>query len=98
MARDCAARGEYRLAMRAVFLANISFLGRRDLVTIAPFKSNRDYSNELRRRARNQAVQDAFTGSVRVFERGWYGTHPVDEEQVSEFERGFQRMKAYVEA
>lgn len=98
LGRECLARGDYRLALRAFYLANLSWLGRRDLLTIAPFKSNRDYSRELRRRAPGEVLQQAFSENVRAFERGWYGAHIVDAAQVDEFERTFSRMKTYVEA
>ena len=98
LGRECLARGDYRLALRAFYLANLSWLGRRELLTIAPFKSNRDYWRELRRRARSEALQQAFSSNMTAFERGWYGVHPVDAEQVSEFERNFAAMRSHVEA
>jgi hypothetical protein len=98
LAGDCAARGEYRFALRALFLANLSYLGRRELVTLAPFKSNRDYYRELRRRARNEAVPAQFSQNVLAFERGWYGSHAVDAEQVGEFETVFARIREFADA
>jgi hypothetical protein len=98
LGRECLARGDYRRSLRAFYLANLSWLGRRNLLTIAPFKSNRDYRRELRRRAPSESLQEAFSDNVRAFERTWYGIHAADAEQVNEFERTFQRMKGYVEA
>src|SRR6516165_5628952 len=51
MARDLLDRGEFRLAMRAFYLASLADLAHRNLVSIARFKSNREYENELRRRS-----------------------------------------------
>jgi hypothetical protein len=98
LGRECVARGDYRLALRAFYLANLSWLGRRGLLTIAPFKSNRDYRRELRRRAPSEPLQEAFSNNVIAFERTWYGIHAAGAEQVNEFEQTFQRMKRYVEA
>lgn len=98
LARECLAAGDYRRALRAFYLANLSWLGRRDLLTIAPFKSNRDYRRELRRRAPSEPLQQAFSDNILAFERTWYGIHAADAEQVNEFEQTFQRMKSYVEA
>jgi Domain of unknown function (DUF4129) len=98
MASEFLAAGDYRRALRAFYLANLSWLGRRDLLTIAPFKSNRDYRRELRRRAPSEPLQEAFSDNISAFERTWYGVHAADAEQVNEFERTFQRMKGYVEA
>jgi hypothetical protein len=98
LGRDCLARGEHRLALRAFYLANLSWLGRRGLLTIAPFKSNRDYWRELRRHTSAADLLDAFSANMRMFERGWYGMHAVDAEQVGEFERTFSRIKHHAEA
>ncbi|HTA43130.1 MAG TPA: DUF4129 domain-containing protein [Bryobacteraceae bacterium] len=98
LGRNCLARGDHRLALRAFYLANLSWLGRRGLLTIAPFKSNRDYWRELRRHTTAEELQDAFSENMRMFERGWYGMHAVDAEQIGEFERTFSRMKNHVEA
>jgi Domain of unknown function (DUF4129) len=97
LGQECLARGEYRLALRAFYLANLSWLGRRGLLTIAPSRSNRDYWRELRRRSPNELVNNAFSENMRAFERVWYGTHAVDAGQVAEFERTFLRMKGYAE-
>ncbi len=98
LGREFLAGGDYRRALRAFYLANLSWLGRRDLLTIAPFKSNRDYRRELRRRAPSEPLQAAFSDNILAFERTWYGVHAADAEQVNEFEQTFQRMKGYVEA
>lgn len=97
LGREFLANGDYRRALRAFYLANLSWLGRRDLLTIAPFKSNRDYRRELRRRAPSEPLQQAFSDNVLAFERTWYGIHAADAEQVNQFEQTFQRMKGYVE-
>ncbi len=97
LGRECLARDDCRLALRAFYLGSLSWLGRRDLLTIAPFKSNRDYGRELRRRAHNEALEAAFSDNVDAFERGWYGLHPVDAGQVGEFIETLSRMKGYAE-
>ena len=98
LGHDCLARGEYRLALRAFYLASLSMLGRRGLLTIAPYRSNRDYWRELRRRSPSELVHNAFSENMRSFERAWYGMHAVDATQVAEFEQTFLRMKGYAEA
>ena len=44
-----------------------------------------------------EALEQAFSVNVAMFERGWYGLHPVDAGQVGEFVETFMRMKAYAE-
>lgn len=87
MARDLAARGELRLALRALYLASLAGLARREFVTIARHKSNRDYSREVERRARAlPEVQGAFGEIVRSFDAAWYGTHAVTPELLQRVE------------
>jgi len=76
LARDLAGRGEFRQAIRAIYLAELAHLAQRELVRLAEAKSNRDYLRELDRRARGlPGVRDAFAETVSDFDRVWYGRH-----------------------
>jgi len=76
LARQMMESGEARLAVRAIFLASIVILGKRDLVTPTRFKSNRDYLVELRQRHRgSQTPITTFQSMVAMFEKVWYGRH-----------------------
>lgn len=95
LARELAGRGELRLAVRAMYLASLAHLGRRELVVIARFKSNRDYELELRRRARAwPELQGAFAENVGSFDRAWYGMHEVNADALQRFESNIQRIRA----
>ncbi len=79
LARELAAKGEYRLALRAWFLATLAGLAARGALSIARHKSNHDYARELQRRNRDRVEWPAaFAESVRTFERCWYGRHAAD--------------------
>jgi hypothetical protein len=94
LARELMSRGELRLAMRALYLASLAHLARRELVNLAKFKSNRDYERELRRRGRAlPAVLEAFAENVTAFDRAWYGLHEVSREALEQFEVNFERIK-----
>lgn len=94
MARDLMARGEFRLAIRALYLAALAHLGLRELISIARHKSNRDYQRELRRRAAGQGeLLDAFGESVSAFESVWYGEHAAGEESVRQYAANIERIK-----
>jgi hypothetical protein len=68
------ARGEPRLALRAIFLGALARLQREGLVTLQPFKTNLDYDRELTRRARaHPEVRPAYRTLLNAFERCWYG-------------------------
>ena len=87
------ARGERRLALRALYLSGLSSLAARGLLAIARHKSNRDYVQELRRRGRIEpALQEAFGRNVARFERVWYGAHAADDALLSEFQTDRQRV------
>ena len=95
LGREFQERGELRLALRAFYLASLSHLAARGLVTIARFKSNRDYERELRRRG--HAFPDLlplFGENVGVFDRVWYGLHKVSIEVVERFVANVERIKA----
>jgi len=86
LARDLAGRGEYRLALRAFYMASLAFLARSELITIAKFKSNREYQKELNRRAHSyRNLPDRFSDTLDVFERSWYGNHAVNQQLLNEF-------------
>src|SRR5262249_3600443 len=59
LARELYEKGEFRLAMRAFYLASLAHLADRNLIRLARFKSNRDYESDLRRRA--HAVPDLLS-------------------------------------
>jgi hypothetical protein len=97
-ARECIARNELRLAVRAMYLASLAYLGGRSLIAIDRGKSNRDYSRELRRRARSKPeIMPIFSDTIDVFERSWYGMHDVDSELVARVEANLATMRACVE-
>jgi hypothetical protein len=78
-----------------MYHASLAHLGRRELVVIARFKSNRDYELELRRRARAWPdLQGAFAENVRSFDRAWYGLHEVNAEALQQFEANVRCIRA----
>jgi len=94
-ARELMERGELRLALRAAYLACLAHLGQRQLLTIARYKSNRDYDRELHRRARSRdELLTAFDDNLSVFERAWYGSHDVDYEMLARFTQNLEKIRA----
>ena len=93
LAAELAARGELRLALRAMFLASLSDLGERGILALALHKSNREYRRELERRAHDRAeLVAAFTENVRTLEGVWYGNHAVTETLYAHFESNQGRI------
>ena len=94
LAERCLRERDLRLALRALYLANLAWLGRRDFISIHPGKTNREYELELRRRARAWGDARAlFAGNVVAFERAWYGLHEVADGDIQEFRRRMDEMK-----
>jgi len=99
MAESSLRQGNWRLAMRAFYLASLSWLGRREFITIHPGKTNREYETELRRRTRAAPrMRELFAGNVAAYERCWYGMHDPLPEDVMEFRRRSDDMKTAIEA
>ncbi|MGA2555340.1 MAG: DUF4129 domain-containing protein [Verrucomicrobiota bacterium] len=95
LAREMMEQGNLRLALRALYLASLAHLASRELISIAIFKSNREYETELRRRARAlPGVQDAFSQNVAAFDRAWYGLHVVTQDALHEFQSNLARIRA----
>ena len=83
LARTQLAAGEWRLALRALYLASLASLGEHGLVSLARSKTNLDYERELARRAAGRTdVVTGFRMRRLSFEGVWYGRAAADEEQV----------------
>jgi hypothetical protein len=94
LGRELFEQGEFRLALRAFYLASLAHLAERNLVSLAKFKSNRDYQRELQRRAHAfPEVALVFGENVGVFDRVWYGMHAVDGDVVNQFAANVERLK-----
>lgn len=93
LAQEKMESGDYRLAMRALFLATLAHLGDRKLVMIRKSKSNGDYVRELALRARDRNdMRTRFADSVRTFDWAWYGWHDVTRELLEQFRDNHQRI------
>ncbi len=94
LAGDLMAKGESRLALRALYLACLAHLGERKLLTISRAKSNREYQRELNRRARlMEELRAAFDQNVLAFERAWYGLHEVTRIVFDQVESNLQKIR-----
>jgi hypothetical protein len=98
LAEDLLAKGDCRLALRALYLAGLNSLSDRGLISIRRWKSGLDYRRELERRARgsNDAhLTPAFARNVFLFERGWYGRELVERADVEAFAQGWEEIRRY---
>jgi len=94
LAARCLGEQNFRLALRAYYLANLAWLGRSGFLTIHAGKTNREYELELRRKARTFGeARGWFAMNVEAFERAWYGLHEVAPQDIDEFRARLERMK-----
>jgi hypothetical protein len=84
LATEMAARGEWRLALRAWHLYSLSRLGESGHLRLNRAKSDRDYEVELRRRAQIDLLA-RFAAQRVLFESRWYGREPTDPTVVERF-------------
>ena len=99
IAQEFVARGELRMAVRAFYLAGLSYLAQHGFVTVQSAKTNRQYEIELRRRTRDRLdVARLFSENARVFECAWYGDHSVNMQIIESFRENLERMKASAES
>jgi len=95
MGRELLASGDLRLGIRALYLAALANLARRELISLTRSKTNRDYLRELERRARaTPHVLPAFVQSVGIYERTWYGRHAADGAAIQELMGTVERMRS----
>ena len=88
------AAGEFRQALRALFLAILSLLASRRFIAVERWKSNSDYERELRRKAKNRADLLALFAQSRFgFERCWYGRDSVTLESLESYRGIYDRIK-----
>lgn len=70
-ARDLAARGDYREAVRLVYIASLRRLAGSGLLTLQENRTNWEYQRTLR--SRSQSAYDTLLPGTRLFDRIWYG-------------------------
>ena len=94
LARELLQQGELRLALRACYLGSLALLAERNLISLAKFKSNRDYERELDRRSHAlPGVMGSFSENVSAFDRAWYGLHEVTREALDQFMRNVEKIR-----
>lgn len=98
MAHEMLDRKDFRRALRALYLSVLAQLADHQRVKIARYKSNRDYADELARRAHAEPeLLKVFDWCIKVFERSWYGMHPVDRQRLDQFMDHQKRIATLVQ-
>jgi hypothetical protein len=96
LAEEFTAKGELRLAMRALYLATLAYLAEHEMITIEIYKSNREYERELRRRAHErEELLVIFSKSLNLFERVWYGMYRIQRSDFDDFATNQKRILTF---
>jgi len=97
--------GELRLALRSVYLGLLAGLAQREWLTIRRDRTNRDYLNEFTRRWRRRPqaaleqrieIPEKLHGSLRQFDRVWYGSHVPTREAVAAYRQDQRELLNHV--
>jgi hypothetical protein len=84
--------GELRFALRAAYFGLLAGLAQREWLIIRRDRTNREYLNEFTRRWRRRPqaaievrteIPEKLRGSLRQFDRVWYGSHALTPEAVT---------------
>lgn len=90
-AERLAREGDLRGAVRKGYIAILCELADRKLVGLARHKTNRDYLRDIRK---HRPLFDAMRGLTNRFERHWYGSEEVKNEDWEEFRREYQNTRS----
>ncbi len=98
LARQLIEKNELRLALRAFYLATLAGLARQEWITIARYKSDREYELELRRRSHTRPLlAEVFAENRALFEGAWYGLHEVDPGMMERFSRNQESIRSHAQ-
>jgi hypothetical protein len=82
LALEYLANNQTRLAARAFYLANLSYLGSQGMLSLSLTKTNKVYERELARQPKSSESSTAFITGNRLYERAWFGMRELAAEQI----------------
>lgn len=90
--RDALANGDYRKALRLLYLECLKVLSVKGWIVWKPNKTNTDYKNELK----ETLVATYFEKLSETYEYVWYGQFPLDSNQYQSFSAIYQEFQTAV--
>lgn len=85
----CAEKGEYREAIRYLYLSLLLFLDQNKLIRYRLSKTNHEYLQEFRRQ---ETGLESFYSLVSFFEGKWYGMEPCSNMDYRQFQAMYMNM------
>jgi Domain of unknown function (DUF4129) len=83
--KNAVRNGNYRLAIRYLYLQTLERLSERKYIKIYSNKTNYEYVNEVRK----HGFGNEFASLTLKYEYVWYGEYPVDEKLFQQIQDGF---------
>lgn len=87
--RDATSNGNYRLAIRLLYLQNLKLLADKNLIAWLPGKTNADYKKELK----STGIGDSFSNITGIFEVAWYGHREIEKDDYEKLGDSFVNFK-----
>jgi hypothetical protein len=88
-AEALAREGNLRAAIRKAYIALLCELGDRKIISLAQYKTNRDYLNAVRDKS---SLYPSMSKLTNMFEVHWYGFVPAGEADWNEFRNGYKKI------
>lgn len=89
-AQQFANAGDYRSAVRQMYLATLLLLDQRGKLKYDPTLTNREYLREV---SLDPDTSAALAPIVELFDRSWYGFQPVSQEEFEAYRRRVEAVK-----
>ena len=89
--RNAIKGGNYRLAVRYLYLQSLKRLSEKKFVEINSNKTNYEYVTEIRK----HKFANEFASLTLQYEYVWYGEYPVDERLFEQIQNGFTQFNKY---
>jgi Domain of unknown function (DUF4129) len=86
--RNAIKTGNYRLAVRYLYLQSLKRLSEKKFIEISANKTNYEYVAEIRK----HKFANEFASLTLQYEYVWYGEYPVDERLFEQIQNGFTRF------
>jgi len=83
--RNAIRSGNYRLAIRYLYIQSLEKLAEKKFIEISSNKTNYEYVSEVRK----QSFANDFASLTLQYEYVWYGEYPVDERLFTQIQNGF---------
>ena len=82
--------GDYRTAVRYLYISALLWLDERDILRYDRALTNREYLERVRD---NPALRERMTPIVETFDRVWYGHLPIDAEAFAVYQRQVEALR-----